>query len=54
MVRALLGIEDLTAAQVRTAVSRRLVNLLDVAAPNAATQKFGQRYAAELRKTLRK
>lgn len=54
MVRALLGIENLTAAQVQTAVSRRLVNLLEVAAPNAATKKFGQRYAAELKKTLRR
>jgi len=54
MVRALLGIETSTTAQVRMAVSRRLINLLEVAAPNAAVQKFRKRYAAELKKTLRK
>jgi DNA repair exonuclease SbcCD ATPase subunit len=54
MVRSLLGIENLTAAEVKTAVSRRLINLLEVAAPTAAITKFGAAYAAELRKTLRK
>ena len=54
MVRSLLGIDQLTKKEVKTEVPKRIINLLEVAAPNAAVRHFRKRYDADLTRSLSK
>ena len=54
MVRSLLGIDHLTKKQVQTEVPKRIINLLELAAPNAAVREHRAVYDAELTRSLRK
>lgn len=52
MVRSLLGIDGLTKEQVKTEVPKRIINLLELAAPNAAVREHRAAYDAELSRSL--
>ena len=54
MVRSLLGIDSLTKRQVKTEVPKRIINLLELAAPNAAVRENGAAYDKELVRSLKK
>jgi hypothetical protein len=54
MVRSLLGIGKLTKRQVETEVPKRIINLLALAAPNAAVRQFRAAYNRELARSLKK
>ncbi|RRJ96402.1 hypothetical protein Ga0100231_021215 [Opitutaceae bacterium TAV4] len=54
MVRSLLGIDHLTKEQVKREVPKRIINLLELAAPNAAVREHRKIYDAELARSLQK
>jgi hypothetical protein len=54
MVRSLLGIDNLTARQIKEEAPKRIINLLELAAPNAAVRQFRTQYNRELRRSLQK
>ena len=54
MVRSLLGIDRLTKLQVKTEVPKRIINLMELAAPNAAVRQFRPEYNKELARLLKK
>ena len=54
MVRSLLGIDKLTKKQVEKEVPKRLINLLQEAAPNASVRENRQEYEEELERSLGK
>jgi energy-coupling factor transporter ATP-binding protein EcfA2 len=54
MVRSLLGIDHLTKRQVAEEVPKRVINLLELAAPNAAVRQFRAVYNKELARSLKK
>jgi len=54
MVRSLLGIDKLTKKQVAKEVPKRLINLMEVAAPNASVRENRAAYEKELARSLRK
>jgi len=54
MVRSLLGIDSLTKRQIEADVPKRIINLLELAAPNAAVRQNRAAYNRELTRSLRK
>lgn len=54
MVRALLGIDELSKKQVAAEVPKRLINLLELAAPNAAVRENRAAYDRELARSIKK
>lgn len=54
MVRSLLGIDDLSKKQVAKEVPKRLINLMEEAAPNASVRNNRSAYEKELARSLRK
>jgi molybdopterin converting factor small subunit len=54
MVRSLLGIDRLTKRQVKAEVPKRIINLLELAVPNAAVRHFRSAYNKELARSLTK
>jgi DNA repair exonuclease SbcCD ATPase subunit len=54
IVRSLLGVDSLNKRAVREVVSQKIINLLELAAPNAAVRQDGKTYQAELEAALRK
>jgi len=54
MVRSLLGIVSLSKQQVKTEVPKRIINLLKLAAPNAAVRENRAAYNKELARSLKK
>jgi DNA repair exonuclease SbcCD ATPase subunit len=54
MVRSLLGIDSLSKKQVAKEVPKRLINLLEIAAPNASVRNNRAAYDRELARSLRK
>jgi hypothetical protein len=54
MVRSLLGIDQLSKTRVRTEVPKRIINLLELAAPNAALRQNRAEYNRELARSLEK
>jgi hypothetical protein len=54
IVRSLLGIDALDKEAVKKEVPKKIINLLKLAAPNAAVREDGKTYQAELDKALSK
>jgi hypothetical protein len=54
MVHSLLGIDNLTKRQIKVEVPKRIINLLEFAAPNAAVRQFRAIYNKELARSLKK
>lgn len=54
MVRSLLGIDSLSKRQVKIEVPKRIINLLELAVPNAAVRQNLAAYTKELARTLKK
>jgi hypothetical protein len=54
MVRSLLGVNDLSAKEVKELVPKRLMNLLEIALPNAAVRDYGREYRRELKEAITK
>ncbi|HEV2806313.1 MAG TPA: hypothetical protein VGW57_15425 [Chthoniobacterales bacterium] len=53
MIPSLLGLDGKRVAERERIATRGIINLLDLAAPNAAMRHNGQRYRAELRQLIR-
>jgi DNA repair exonuclease SbcCD ATPase subunit len=53
MLRSLLGLDDKPSQKTKREAPKRVVNLLDEAAPNAALRAFGDQYRGELAKELK-
>jgi hypothetical protein len=54
IVRSLLGVDSLNKRAVREDVPKKIINLLELAAPNAAVRQDGKKYQAELEAALKK
>jgi hypothetical protein len=54
IVRSLLGVDALDKEAVEKEVPKKIINLLELAAPNAAVREDGKTYQAELAKALAK